>query len=166
MSSIITKHTTTMLALALALTAAPAVALAAPHGEARPGAAARAGDPYPDEDAAGQQAGHKRFPMEAKRFLDVVEKRLGRFEQRVERRLRKGKLPAELERDIRAEIARGEAQVRDAARKAAADGQVTKDEAWQVRELATELQEQAKAKYGPKVRAARHQQAEQRPKRG
>ena len=166
MSSIITKHTTTLLALALALTAAPTVALAAPHGEARPGAAAKADDPYPEEDAAGQQAGQKRFPMEAKRFLDMVEKRLGRFEKRVEHRLNKAKLPADLERDIRAEIARGEAQVRDAARKAAADGQVTKDEAWQVRELATELREQGKAKYGPKVRAARRHRAEQEPKRG
>ena len=153
MSVLAAKHHAIALTLALGLCAAPTVALAAPHGEARPGAAAAKGDdPYPDEPSAEQRA--KRFPMDGKRFLEIVDKRLQRFDHRIDKRLRKHKLPAELEREIRAELARGEAQVRAAAQKASADGKVTKDEAWEVRELALELREQGRAKYGPKVRAA------------
>jgi len=158
MSSFVTKHHAALLAVALGLCAAPTVALGAPHGEGRPGAAAKGDDVYPEEaNAEGRR--ERRFPMEGKRFLELVNKRLQGFEQRLDERLKKHKLPAALEREIRAEAARSEAQVREAARKAAADSKVTKDEAWEVRELALELREQARAKYGPKVRAARRHQS-------
>jgi hypothetical protein len=154
MKSIITKPRCVVLALACCLVAAPRVALAAPGGAQRPPAAATDGDDaYPDEPAAEPRA-ERRFPMEGKRFLELVEKRLQRVEQRIDAKLSKHKLPPDLEREIRAELGRAEAKVREAARKVAADGKVTEDEAWQVRELALELREQARAKLGPKVRAA------------
>ncbi len=147
------KHHAIVAVMALGLCVAPAVAWAAPHGEGRPGAAAKGDDPYAEE-LGGERRAERRFPMDGKRFLELVDRRLQRFEQRIDARLKKHKLPAELEREIRAELARGEAQVRAAANKASADGKVTKNEAWDVRELALELREQARAKYGPKVRAA------------
>jgi len=106
----------------------PLTAFAAPGGAKRPpAAAADKDDAYPDEPSAEQRP-ERRFPMESKRFLELVDKRLKRIEQRIDEKLKEHKLPAELEREIRAELARAEAQVREAARKAAADGKVTRDE--------------------------------------
>ena len=93
--------------------------------------------------------------MESKKFAQIVERRLGRVAQRIERVIKNRKVPPQLAREIREDFAKGAGQIRQAAQKAGADGQVTREEAREVRDLARELREQAIDKYRDKIRAAR-----------
>jgi hypothetical protein len=156
------------LAVGCALSLDAAVASAAPRGE-RP--AARAEDrPGADGRERGPKADKPAFPMPAPVFKERVEERIERIGERMERALAKRKLPAELERQIRADFAQGAGLIRGAVNKACADGTVTKQEAKQVRELARDLRDKAKEKYraelGPKKRGANGKGRGDGPKRG
>jgi hypothetical protein len=138
------------LALGCGLSLDASAAAAAPRDERpRPGAEEQPGQSSPKR---GPKADKPAFPMPAPQFKEKVEQRLERIENRLERALAKRALPPGIERQIRADFAQGAGAIRAAANKAGADGTVTKQEAKQVRELARDLRDQAKEKYGPQIR--------------
>jgi hypothetical protein len=126
------------LALGLAFAAAPISAFA----EEKPQAAKEHREPRGDRaDKA------KRFPMKADVFRDIVEKRINKAREKLDRVLDKRDLPPGIEAQIKKDFDAGVVKVRAAADKAAADGTVTKEEARAVRDLAQELRREAREKY-------------------
>ncbi len=123
-------------ALALALTAAPLTALAD-----EPAAGARDHGRDHEDRAA-------RFPMKPEAFEQLVEKRIAKAREHLERVLAAQPLPDLVKVSVRRDFEEGAAQVRAAAKKAADGGTVTKEEARAVRELARSIVEQGRAKYG------------------
>ena len=79
------------------------------------------------------------FPMKADAFRVMVEKKIERVKARVEKGMADHKIPADKRVEIAKAVDEAAKQVRTAVDKAAADGTVTKEEAKQVRELASQL---------------------------
>lgn len=97
--------------------------------------------------AAKEKGAHEHlvFPMKADAFNQIVEKRVTTIEARVDKRLAKSNLTDEKKAAVKKEVATGVAEIREAAKKAEADGTVTKDEAKDVRAAERKLQGQLKA---------------------
>ena len=129
--------------LALALVALSTVALA--DDAKTPAAAAEARKPG---DKARPRKGEKAFPMKAEQFKKVVEKKIARAHEKLEKALEAHNVPDATRVQIEKDFDAGAAQIRTAANRAAADGQVTKEEAKQVKDLAKDLRKQAHEKYG------------------
>ena len=113
-------------ALALAFVAVPVTAMA-------------------DEPAAKQHRHHERaeFPMPAKDFKELVEKRIQHAREHMNKQLEAHKVPAALQTEIKKRFEEGAKIVRQAAEQAASDGTVTKEEADKVRTIAQDLKKKA-----------------------
>ncbi|MBW2524618.1 MAG: hypothetical protein JRI23_10605 [Deltaproteobacteria bacterium] len=132
-------------AVAFALCAIPAVASAEPG----PGD----GPDGPSQVRKGKRGkGAKRnrpsFPMEGERFVGLVSNRVQKMKARIDRALERRNVPPELQKEIKADFSKASTRIMGAAEKAAADGTVTKQEAQKVRQLAKQLRQQARQKYG------------------
>jgi hypothetical protein len=114
--------------------ALPVVALAAPGDAAR-------------EDRQGEK-GEKQFPMEAAKFRDRAEERLAKVKGRLEAKLDARKVPADKRAKALEKFEANAKQIRAAVDRVAKDGTVTKDEAREVRKLARELRQKARAEHG------------------
>ncbi len=125
-------------ALALSLGLAPAVALAHGHDKGDRGGLV--------EQGKGKE--HARFPMKAEEFKQLVEARIRKAFEHLDRILDKRQVPEAIKAQVKKDFDAGAAQVRAAATKAGADGTVTKAEAKDVRELAKDLRDKAREKYG------------------
>ena len=131
------------LAAALALVVAvPAVALA----DATPAAPA-AGRRDAKADKRGKKDG-KQFPMKAATFKDHVEKRIAKAKTKLSEMLERHQVPAAMRAEVMKDFDAGAASVRVAADRVSKDGTVTQEEAKEVRELAKDLKQKARAKYG------------------
>ena len=143
-------------ALTLAFAAVPATALA---DSSRPAPAdAKAGKEHgkgqrKDQDKKDRK--RPQFPLEAERFQNVVDKRIAKAREHMERALDKHPVPDALKAQIRNDFDAGTAQVQAAAKRVGADGTVTKEEAKEVRDLAKELKDKAREKLGPIAGARR-----------
>lgn len=126
-------------ALALVI-AAPSVALA----DAAPGTPAAARK----ADKDGKRGKEKNFPMQAATFKDQVEKRIGKARTKLTAMLDKNKVPEATRAQIMKDFEAGAVAVRTAADRVSKDGQVTQDEAKEVRDLAKDLKQKAREKYG------------------
>jgi hypothetical protein len=125
-------------AAALALVVAvPSVALA----DAQPGAAQAKGD-------KARKGNKKSFPMKADAFKQHIEKRIANARTKLDGMLERRQVPEATRAQIKKDFDAGAVAVRAAADRVAKDGEVTQDEAKQVRELAKDLKRQAKEKYG------------------
>lgn len=91
---------------------------------------------------------HRQFPIEAPKFQKVIDKRIEKSRDRMERAMTKHNVPDVLKTQIRKEFDAGVAQVQAAAKRVGADGTVTKDEAKQIRDLVKGLKQKAREKYG------------------
>jgi len=133
--------------LALALAAVPTAALAdgkTPTAE-HPAADAK----KPSGKAHRKAKGHEQdFPMKAAQFKDLVEKRIAHAREHLDKVLDAHQVPEATRAQIKKDFDAGAAAIRAAADKAAADGEVTKDEAKDVRDLAKDLKKKAREKYG------------------
>ena len=122
-------------ALALALVAAPAIALA-------------------DEPAAGHREHGKQhgdraaFPMKADAFQRIVEQRIAKAHERMEQILVARAVPEVVATAVRKDFEEGAGHVRAAAKAAEKNGMVTKEEARAVRELAKDIVDRMRDKYG------------------
>ena len=109
-------------AIALAVVTVPVVAMA---GETAPKRGERHHDPA-------------EFPMPAKTFRELVEKRIQHAREHLAKQLDAHKVPAIAQTEIKKRFEEGAKVVRQAADQAAADGTVTKDEADKVKTTAKE----------------------------
>ena len=121
-------------AIALALVAAPMTALA-------------------DEPAAPRHEhgkGHERaeFPMKADAFQQLVERRIAKAHEHMEKILVAKSLPEAVANAVRKDFEDGAGRVRAAAKAAEKNGVVSKEEAHVVRELSRTIVEQMREKYG------------------
>lgn len=89
----------------------------------------------------------KQFPMKADAFRELVERRLAKAEERVNKILEAREVPEAIRALVKKDLADGAALVRALAAKVTADGTVTKEEGREVRELAKDLKQKARAKY-------------------
>ena len=149
MSSIRTFVRPLAIALSLAFAAIPATALA---DSSRP---APAEVKEGKEHGKGKGKDHDKkdrerpqFPLEAAKFQQIVDKRIGRARTRMEKAMEKHNVPDALKVQIRKEFDAGAAQVQAAAKRVSADGTVTKEEAKEVRDLAKDLKQKARGKLG------------------
>ncbi|MCC6552893.1 MAG: hypothetical protein IT372_07715, partial [Polyangiaceae bacterium] len=132
-------------ALSLAFAAVPATALA---DSSRPAPAdAKEGK----EHGKGQRRDHDKkdrerpqFPLEAAKFQQIVDKRIAKAREHMERALDKHNVPDLLKAQIRKEFDAGAAQIQAAAKRVEADGTVTKEEAKEVRDLVKSLKRKAR----------------------
>ena len=158
MSSIRTFLRSAAVALSLAVVAAPTAALAE-EGK-RPAPADQKGGEHGKgkgkrhEDKQGKRKGRgqgevPQFPVEAKKFQEMVEARIAKAREHMESALGKHNVPEPIRAMIRKDFEAGAAEIREAAKKAAADGSVTKEEAKEVRELSRDLKREAREKYLP-----------------
>jgi hypothetical protein len=122
-------------ALALAFVAAPTVALA-------------------DEPAAGHREHGKQhgdraaFPMKADAFQQLVERRIAKAHEHMERILTGKAVPEVVATAVRKDFEDGAGRVRAAAKAAEKNGVVSKEEARAVRELAKDIVDRMRDKYG------------------
>ena len=139
--------------LAVALTFAFAVAPASAFAEG--------GRPVPTEAKEGKGHGkkhgkhegkkdgaHRKFPIEAAKFQQGVDKRISKARERLESVMTKRNAPDALKVQIRKEFEAGVVYVQAAAKRVGADGTVTKEEAKEVRDLAKSLKQKAREKLG------------------
>src|SRR4051812_3843424 len=92
----------------------------------------------------------KHFPIAADKFTKMVDSRLVKAKEKLEAGLTKHKVEDAQKTKILKDFDDGAALVRAAAKRAGKDGEVTKDEAKEVRGLVKTLREQMRAKYAPK----------------
>jgi hypothetical protein len=98
--------------------------------------------------AKGDKDHEKKFPMKADTFLEKVNGRIAKAEERVTKRLEERNVPEEKRKEVLAKFSATAEQVRAAAKAAGEDGTVTADEAKQVRKVAKELRGKHKGKKG------------------
>ena len=110
-------------------------------------APAFAGGPEDGKDPAAHRE-RPSFPMKADDFRARAEKRIAGALSRLDRILERHPVPADVEKQIRADASTAAANVRAAVDKATSDGSVTKDEAKEVRGVARAAMQDARAKYG------------------
>ena len=129
-------------ALALTAVAVPATALA----DATPGTppAARAGDKAAKK---AKDKGAKQFPMKAATFKDHVEKRIAKAREKLGEQLERHNVPQATRDQVMKDFEAGAVAVRAAADRVAKDGEVTQQEAKEVRDLAKDLKQKAREKY-------------------
>ncbi len=92
----------------------------------------------------------EKFPMKADQFEKVVEKRIEHIKSKVEAALKKHNTSDADKAKVMKEVDDGAVAVRAAAKKAGADGTVTKDEAKTIRDLAKKIRDDVKAKLSQK----------------
>lgn len=135
--------TSAALALTLALGASPALA-------------DRGDTDAPRQDKEHGKRGHgkrghgdfdKQFPMKADAFRESVERHIAKAEARMNKMLEAREVPDAVRSLVKKDFADGVALVRALAAKVAGDGTVTQEEGREVRELAKDLKQKAKAKY-------------------
>ena len=130
-------------ALAFLFVAAPMTAMA---GETAPAKA----------DAAQHKRQPLNFPMSAKTFRDIVEKRIAKAREHMNQQIAAHKLTPAQAAEIRKRFDEGAKQLRAAVDAATADGTVTKEEGQKVRDLSKDLKKQAKDKaHAERRRAAK-----------
>ena len=83
--------------------------------------------------------GFAKFPVKGPEFVKRIDERLKKAEARLEERIKKQQPPAEKQKKMRDKFKARAAKIRAAARDAARDGQVTREEAKKVRALAKKL---------------------------
>ena len=141
-------------ALSLAFAAAPASALADP---ARPAPAEAKGGKAEGKDhgkqhrkdrGEGAREGHRRFPIDARKFQDRIGKRIVKSREHLERALTNPKVSDAVKAKIRKDFEASAAEVEAAAKRAGADGSVTKEEAKQVRDVAKALRQKVREGHG------------------
>jgi hypothetical protein len=93
--------------------------------------------------------------MKAEKFLGLVAQRISKAETRLNEMLKRRNVKPELAAEIKADFQKGANVITGAAKKAAADGTVTKQEAQKVRQVARKVRQEARKKYRKKIRAAR-----------
>lgn len=108
----------------------------------------------------------KQFPITADAFRQLVEKRISKAREKLDRVLDKRDLPPGIEAQIKKDFDAGVVKVRAAVDKAAADGTVTKEEAKAVRDLAQELREEAREKYLGKGKGKEKKEERRQERRG
>jgi hypothetical protein len=112
--------------LALSLLAAPVTAFAG------------------EKNADGNKAKvhqEKKGPMTAEKFNEVVEKRIAKVTERVDHRLAKAKIDDAKRAEVKKDLENGVKEIREAAKKAEADGVVTREEAKDVHAAARRMHE-------------------------
>lgn len=154
MSSIRTFVRSVALALTFAIAAAPAVALAEDSGRPAPAEGKKDGEHGKHHGKRGERKGRgegerPQFPMDAKKFQELVEKRIAKAREHLEGAMERHSVPEPIRAQIRKEFDAGAAAIREEAKRAVADGTVTKDEAKEVRELSRDLRKQAREKLRP-----------------
>lgn len=92
------------------------------------------------------------FPMAGAKFKAHVNKRITRIKARIERRLEKKNVPKAKRAEILSKFSKHALAMRAAAQTAAADGQVTKEEAKRVRKLARTMRKKMKRRGGKRGR--------------
>lgn len=97
----------------------------------------------------------KKFPMPGDKFSKVVEGRLSKAREKLGSALSKNGVADAKKAEILKEFDKGATAVRDAAKTAAKDGQVTKEEAKTVRASAKALKKELRDKYLPKKKDAK-----------
>lgn len=117
-------------ALAFALVAAPVAA----HAEGK--------------DRSAEVKKQRKFPMPAESFNKLIEKRLTKAREHLVSRLDKHNAPEAMKAQAKKDFDAGAAAVRALSAKVQADGTVTQEEAKQVRDLAKDLKQKAREKYG------------------
>ena len=129
-SSIRTIVRPVAVALAFALVAAPAAA----HAGAK--------------DKSAEVKKERKFPMPAESFNKLVEKRITKAREHLIKALDRHNVPEATKAQATKDFDAGAASVRALSAKVQADGTVTQDEAKQVRDLAKDLKQKAREKYG------------------
>ena len=92
----------------------------------------------------------KRFPMAADKFTKMVDEHLTKAKDKLTTKLDEHKIDSDKKTKILKDFDDGAALVRAAAKRAGKDGEVTKDEAKEVRSLVKTLRQDMRAKYAPK----------------
>lgn len=133
------------LALVFAVSALPATALAA-GPEGKPGAVEHGAKGKRGEGKGEREA--QQFPMKGGDFINMVDARIVKIRTKVQEKLAKHPLPEATKKAVLADVDAGAARVKAAAQKAAADGTVTQDEAKSVRDLAKDVKNEVRTKYG------------------
>jgi hypothetical protein len=145
------------LSLAFATTAAAPAFADGPDTKPAPAKEEKAkGDKAKGEHAKGEgKRGHaktrrlgalEKFPMTSDKFEKIVDGRITHMKSKVETAMKKHNVPDADKAKVMKEVDDGAALIRAAAKKAGADGQVTKAEAMEVQALAKKLREQIHAK--------------------
>lgn len=155
MSSIRTFVRSVALALSFAVAAAPAVAFAEDSGRPAPAEGKKDGERGKHHGKRGERGERKgrgqgerpQLPMDAKKFQELVEKRIAKAREHLEGAMDRHSVPEPIRAQVRKEFEAGAAAIREAAKSAGADGTVTKDEAKEVRELSRDLKQQAREKF-------------------
>lgn len=152
MSSIRTLVHSVALALSFAIAAAPAVALADDSGRPAPAEGKKDGEHGKHHGKRGERKGRgqgerPQLPMDAKKFQELVEKRIAKAREHLEGAMERHSVPEPIRAQVRKEFDAGAAEIREAAKRAGADGTVTKEEAKEVRELSRELRREAREKF-------------------
>ena len=108
-----------------------------------------------DKDQKGKGRDHvkvrrlgalEKFPMKAEQFEKMIEKRIEHIKSKIEAALKKHDVSDADKAKVMKEVDEGAASVRAAAKKAGADGTVSKDEAKSIRDLAKKIREDIRTK--------------------
>lgn len=122
-------------AITLAIAAAPASAFA------------ESGRAAPAETKEAKRKG-RHFPVDAQKFEQIVDKRITKAREHMERAMESHHVPDALKTQIRKDFDDGAAAVKAAAKRVGADGTVTREEAKEVKDLAKSIKQKAREKYG------------------
>src|SRR5262245_37967270 len=134
--------------LAVALVALPAAAFADDAPTQSPGQPTAAKTKADKAHKKGKKGHEHDFPMKAEQFKKLVEERIAHARERLDKALDAHDVPEATRAQIKKDFDAGAAAIRAAADKVASDGQVTKEEAKDVKDLAKDLKQKAREKYG------------------
>lgn len=134
--------------LFLSIAALPAVAFA--DDNKAPTAKSESGEASPHHGKGKKNKDHsdKKFPIKADAFKQLVEQRIAKAREHLDKALDKHQVPDAMRAQIKKDFDAGATAVRAAASRVSADGEVTKTEAKEVRDLAKDLKQKAREKYG------------------
>jgi len=112
-----------------------------------------ANEPAPGADQADaknkrKRRGQRKFPMKGDAFVARIDARLQRIEAKLEKRIAKKRLNPTAAQEVRTAFEKHATTVREAARRAAQNGEVTRQEAKGVKQLAKAARADIRAKLG------------------
>ena len=113
--------------------------------------------PGPNHKAAiaAKRYKHQKFPMQAKRFQKLLRKRIKRTRVKINRILVKRRAPKAVAKKVNAQLAKNVQQLLKAAKKASADGVVSKVEARCLRKLAKRLMKVSRKKLNARLQRSK-----------
>jgi hypothetical protein len=103
------------------------------------------GDAHPSRETAGHHHHESAFPMKAEAFKKLVDMKVERMKEHLEKGIARRSLSAEQKAEIEKTMDSGVKELHAAVEKVGTDGVVTRDEAKQIRDLSEQMRNKVRA---------------------